>query len=227
MAKMIQSKPLYQQVVDHIKDGIARGIYPKDELLPSERVLMEGLGVGRVTVREGLRILSEAGVIRTVKGKGSFVAVSWQDLQNDPEQEEFRRHFRESTQLRLLLEPSVAREVALHANDEELRAIRDSMTADGVHPENFHTTVIKALHNEALEELFGRLGELENSPVQYNNTLVQPVAQEGTLHTFQEQHVQIYEAIARRDGDAAFTLMRRHLEYVQKTYENYFGILCS
>lgn len=226
MAKMVQSKPLYQQVVDHIKDGIARGIYLKDELLPSERILMERLGVGRVTVREGLRILGEAGVIRTVKGKGSFVAVSWQELQNDPEQEEFRRHFRESTQLRLLLEPSVAREVALRASDEELRAIRASVTADGIHPENFHTAVIKALHNEALEELFGRLGELENSPVQYN-TLVQPAAQEGTIHAFQEQHVQIFEAIFRRDGDAAFTLMRRHLEYVQKTYENYFGILCS
>lgn len=222
MGKMVHAKTLYQQVVDYIKEGIARGVYAKGELLPSERVLMERLGVGRVTVREGLRILSQAGVIRTVKGKGSFVAVDWQDLRGDEEQEAFRRRFQESTQLRRLLEPAIAREVALHASDEDLRAIRACMDPTDFLPETFHASVMKALHNDVLMELFGRLSELENGPPQ--SVLRQPTAQEWYFECLQKQHIQIYDALLRRDGDAAYTLMLRHMEFVQQAYESYFSL---
>ena len=66
---------LYTQVLEQVKSMIAQGVYQKGDLLPSEKELIEMMGVSRITVRKALQILSEAGVIETRKGKGSFVAV--------------------------------------------------------------------------------------------------------------------------------------------------------
>ena len=68
---------LYTQVLEQVKSMIAQGVYQKGDLLPSEKELIEMMGVSRITVRKALQILSEAGVIETRKGKGSFVPVSW------------------------------------------------------------------------------------------------------------------------------------------------------
>ena len=65
---------LYTQVLEQVKSMIAQGVYKKGDLLPSEKELIEMMGVSRITVRKALQILSEAGVIETRKGKGSFVA---------------------------------------------------------------------------------------------------------------------------------------------------------
>ena len=71
---------LYTQVLEQVKSMIAQGVYQKGDLLPSEKELIEMMGVSRITVRKALQILSEAGVIETRKGKGSFVAVDASEL---------------------------------------------------------------------------------------------------------------------------------------------------
>ena len=71
---------LYTQVLEQVKSMIAQGVYKKGDLLPSEKELIEMMGVSRITVRKALQILSEAGVIETRKGKGSFVAVDASEL---------------------------------------------------------------------------------------------------------------------------------------------------
>ena len=71
---------LYTQVLEQVKSMIAQGVYKKGDLLPSEKEIIEMMGVSRITVRKALKILSEAGVIETRKGKGSFVAVDASEL---------------------------------------------------------------------------------------------------------------------------------------------------
>lgn len=80
MTKVTSGKKLYEQVVERINTMIAQGIYQKGDLLPSEKELMEMMGVSRITVREALRLLGETGVIQTVKGKGSYLLMDWQQL---------------------------------------------------------------------------------------------------------------------------------------------------
>ena len=57
MTKVTSGKKLYEQVVERINTMIAQGIYQKGDLLPSEKELMEMMGVSRITVREALRLL--------------------------------------------------------------------------------------------------------------------------------------------------------------------------
>ena len=67
----LSSNPLYEQVFNRIKDSVRSGEYKKGDLIPSEKELMELMGVSRVTVRQALKMLSDSGIIETRKGKGS------------------------------------------------------------------------------------------------------------------------------------------------------------
>lgn len=69
------NRHLYLQVIDHLKQDIADGIYKEKEKLPSEFDLAKQLGVSRATLREALRILEEENVIIRRHGVGTFVNV--------------------------------------------------------------------------------------------------------------------------------------------------------
>ena len=90
---------LYTQVLEQVKSMIAQGVYKKGDLLPSEKELIEMMGVSRITVRKALQILSEAGVIETRKGKGSFVAGANTELIREEHLRRLEDHLREAVSL--------------------------------------------------------------------------------------------------------------------------------
>jgi len=65
--------PVYYRVADDIKQQIESGALKDGELIPTEAQLCEQYAISRMTVRQGIALLAEAGLIDTVKGKGSFV----------------------------------------------------------------------------------------------------------------------------------------------------------
>ncbi|MDR3190699.1 MAG: trehalose operon repressor [Lactobacillaceae bacterium] len=65
----VQYKIIYQQ----LKEQILSNQIPAGDLLPSEPVLRDTLGVSRDTVRKALNLLEQDGLIQKKKGKGSFV----------------------------------------------------------------------------------------------------------------------------------------------------------
>jgi len=67
-------KPLYQQVVDALRDEILRGKYPVGGQLPTEGELSERFSVSRHTVREALRYLRSDGLVSSRQGAGTIVA---------------------------------------------------------------------------------------------------------------------------------------------------------
>ena len=115
----LSNKPLYDQVFDQIKDMIRSGTYCAGDQLPSEKELMERMGVSRVTVRQALRLLADAGIIETRKGKGSIVSVDWKNLLDPGElkdqAEKYWRQFELSTKARRLIEPAIAKQAAFLA----------------------------------------------------------------------------------------------------------------
>jgi len=72
--------PLYLQLKDLLASRITDGLLQPGDALPSERQLCEEFSLSRTTVREALRELSNQGLIRTVPGRGAFVATSQFDL---------------------------------------------------------------------------------------------------------------------------------------------------
>ncbi|MEU3742129.1 MULTISPECIES: FadR/GntR family transcriptional regulator [unclassified Streptomyces] len=58
----------YQRVAEQIEERILSGDLPPGSRLPGERELVSRFGVGRSTVREALRVLQSAGLIRSRPG---------------------------------------------------------------------------------------------------------------------------------------------------------------
>lgn len=65
---------LYRQIKDLFVSEIEAGALGPHEHLPSERELVEELGVSRITVRQALRELVQEGYLYSAPGKGFFVA---------------------------------------------------------------------------------------------------------------------------------------------------------
>jgi len=67
-------KPIYEQLVDKIKELIIHRILRPDEQLPSVRALSSQLTVNPNTIQRAYRELENQGYLYSIKGKGNFVA---------------------------------------------------------------------------------------------------------------------------------------------------------
>jgi GntR family transcriptional regulator len=65
--------PLYVQLANLIAADIANGTLKPDEWLPSASRLMRMHGIGRGTVRQAMRVLSERGLVGMLGCRGSYV----------------------------------------------------------------------------------------------------------------------------------------------------------
>ena len=71
----IVPRPAYKVVSDAIEAKIAAGELKVGDRLPTEADLSSALGVNRSTVREGIRLLEESGIVERRAGRRLFVVV--------------------------------------------------------------------------------------------------------------------------------------------------------
>ena len=68
--------PIYEQLVDQVKNEIISGALKENEALPSVRALSGELRISALTVKKAYDRLEEEGFVVTVHGKGSYVAAA-------------------------------------------------------------------------------------------------------------------------------------------------------
>ena len=68
------SVPIYEQIKNTIKNAIISNELKEEEMLPSVRNLANDLKISFLTVKKAYDELEAEGFIKTVQGKGSFVA---------------------------------------------------------------------------------------------------------------------------------------------------------
>lgn len=66
--------PLYYQIEEYLKQKIEEKEFEVGKMIPSERELSERFEVSRMTVRQAVTNLVNAGVLYREKGKGTYVA---------------------------------------------------------------------------------------------------------------------------------------------------------
>lgn len=66
--------PMYQQIMEQIKNLVAIGDWPPGQQLPSIREMAVATKVSVITVKRAYQELESEGVIVTQHGKGSFIA---------------------------------------------------------------------------------------------------------------------------------------------------------
>ena len=118
---------LYEKVVRELKTRIMSGVYKKGDALPSEKELIETMGVSRITVRRALSILADAGLIETSQGRKRHVIFDAGTLSDNSDlstfASEYVERFRSVGQIRLMIEPAVAQAVASTASEKDIERL--------------------------------------------------------------------------------------------------------
>jgi DNA-binding GntR family transcriptional regulator len=73
----LSKEPIYQQLLNALKEAILSGEMKYGTLLPSEETLADAYGISRVVVRQAYQELAQMQLIESVKGKGSQVVYAF------------------------------------------------------------------------------------------------------------------------------------------------------
>ena len=95
--------------------------------LPAERELCESLGVSRGDLRKALAVLEKDGRIWRHVGKGTFVGSGPIEETIGISEIAGRTNPADVMRARLIIEPEIAREAALHATLDDIAAMRQSL----------------------------------------------------------------------------------------------------
>ncbi|WP_300675549.1 FCD domain-containing protein [Soonwooa sp.] len=169
MNQPIQRKSLATEVADLLKHRIRSGAFAVDAKLPPEPELMKEFGVGRSTVREAIKLLSNAGFVVVKHGLGTFVVSrhGTDALQEEIKNADFAEIFEVRRILELqIIEKSVANrsgeDVALlHKNlDDRKKYASEDNLLDCIEADiNFHINIANACGNRILASLYKTLSQ--------------------------------------------------------------------
>ncbi len=80
-------KPIYEQIIDNIKQLVVSGVLKRDDQVPSVRQLAQELAINPNTIQKAYAELERQGVIYSLKGRGSFVGSSLHELRSIQQKE--------------------------------------------------------------------------------------------------------------------------------------------
>jgi DNA-binding GntR family transcriptional regulator len=197
-----------QRIVESVTTAIVeRRLMPGTKL--AEQQIADIFGVSRTVVRQALNQLSRDHLVRLEPARGAFVA--------QPGVDEARQVF----EVRSMLETALARQLAARITDAQvaelrrhLRDERDAVERTDVSGRtrllaDFHVVLARMLGNEVLAQLLADL--LSRS------SLISLMYQSAhSAEHSQDEHVQIVDALERRDARAAARLMEQHLGNVER-----------
>lgn len=223
MFTAVQNKRVFEEVLEQLKRLIRAGKLVPGNRLPPERELAEMLGVSRASLRVALRLLEALGAVSSKPGGGTvlqeprldrvFLSLGAFLFIDDTT-------YRESYEVRCMLEGQTARLAAQRATAADLEEIKrwhDILTtSDDVAvltdaDFRFHHAIARASHNSALCKVWefsaGLFGESMWRTRQW--LFEMPAAAERIAR----QHHELYVAICARDPDRAEKAMAEHLTY--------------
>jgi GntR family transcriptional repressor for pyruvate dehydrogenase complex len=224
----IRPKKISEEIVEQIKNLIAKGELKPGHRIPSERDLAVMLGVSRPSVREAIMVLEAMGFLESRQGGGTFVRTLTETSIADPlailvEQRD-PEMLRALAEVRMGLESWSAYLAAQRATEEEITEIRrlfgimeEQAASGGWDPDvdaRFHYAITAAAHNSLQMHVLNSVHTLFHATIQV--ALMEFYRQQGTIEKLRIQHAAILEAIAARDPELARATMMTHLTMVEE-----------
>ena len=86
------SVPIYEQIKKSIINQILEGELNVDELLPSIRVLAGDIKISAMTIKKAYDELEKEGYLKSIQGKGTFVAPKNTELAKEQAQKDIEKY---------------------------------------------------------------------------------------------------------------------------------------
>ncbi|WP_236788949.1 FadR/GntR family transcriptional regulator [Amycolatopsis sp. GM8] len=199
----------FEETVERLLQSIRLGVVGAGERLPPERELAERLGVSRVTLREALHALSDAGYVESRRGRygGSFVREPLPAPVSGP-----RPELEDTLSLRYVLETGAAELAAtrLSARDHLMATLAEASAADlsdyRRRDSRLHLAIAEATGSASLTSA------VADARMRVNRLLDEIPLLEPNLDHSNAQHRVVVAAILDGDPPAARAAMAEHLD---------------
>ena len=217
MISLIRKHTLVEEVSDQLAGAIRSGGLVMDGLLPSERHLAEQFGVSRPVVREATKRLELQGLVEVRQGVGIRVVdrlhapVSAAARLLRPDEAE---RLRQSLEVRLALEPVIARRAAERTGAGGLLELKRLHTALELAPDLASAMECDLAFHRELARLSGNeiFGLMLDSIADLGRESRRATMSEAGVGRAIKQHAAVLASLERHDGAGAEKAMRRHIE---------------
>ncbi len=215
-----------EQIASQIRQAIRSGRLVSGQRLPPEHDLAEDYKVSRATVREAMKILSAAQLVKASRGAagGTFVVMPERDAVAESLGETIELWFQagdtsaaDVDEARLWIERGCMRVAAESRTEDDLRAIADALEASRelsidtdeflAFDLEFHVAISRAAHNAVLELA---MTAIHLARPRTNTLLIEALQRAPVI----EQHEVILAALRAGDPDDAEQAFVAHFDYM-------------
>lgn len=218
----IERKKVSELVLEELKKMIKSGEIPLNSKLPTEKELTQRFGVSRVPLREALSVLEASGIIESKQGGGNWVKEV--NLARMFETAHFEMvdisQVLDLLEMRTIIESEAAFLAASRHKEEDIKKLNLSLDAfrEVMNDEwsvgyeadfSFHRLLVKAAYNPFLTKTMNNLSDLHLRALKFS--LEKNLGWTAKRKEVYLEHVEIYEAVKRRDGHTAKKAVINHL----------------
>lgn len=224
----VLKQSLSDSLAQRIRGMIHRGDYTLGDRLPPIMEMARRFGVGHPTIREALKKLETMGIVEIRHGSGVYVTRSEEVLvlaSPGYSGTVTKKLLLDLIHTRIPLEMHSVSEAIKNATLEDLVALRHTLTTAGQNLGNddvlnevnmsFHRQIARASGNAVLTQLLDVLHDLFTE----EQRLILGIF--GSRERDHQEHLGILEALELRDETLAVERMRKHLEGVADSIEQW------
>lgn len=223
-----KSKQAYQKVIEYINEQVDTGTLGRGDKVPSERKLVEILGIGRNSIREALEILDILGILDRRQGDGTYIREHFDNWFVQPMTlgyllSETRRN--EIFEFRNMIEVEIAELAAQRITDDEietlsqcyerLRQAKSELEASKL-DKLFHSLLAKASKNAIIANSYNAIDYMLDLFI-YDMRVEAYKDKRQELVDF--VHRNLFDAVVTRDPVEAREAMKRHMNIIRKYFE--------
>ncbi len=230
----VHTRRAFEEVISQVAERIRSGELRAGDRLPGERVMSEQMGVSRPTIREAIRLLADAGVVKVRAGAGGGVVVLTDYVPLSLESNGGEMAISEIgsvLEARRMLEPRVAQLAAVRGREEDFAAMAESIELQrklaGDYRESererayqidlqFHNLLARATRNPTVIKL---MGELFQDLYMATTVVDLAVSPEWGV----DIHERTLEALRSGNMKAIDTVMDEHLARTEELWERATG----
>lgn len=218
--KKVTKTLLYEKVIKHIMESINNGEISPGDRFPTERDLVEKMGISRNVLREAFHILEDKGLIISIQGKGRYLReLPLGDFHpKDIVVELEKCSLLEIYEVRKMVELNCMELVIKNAEEEDIRDIEkvyNDLAAEFLKKRStvgefqMHMAYAEKTKNYYLKQV---LALTLNLILKFMKSTFNKVVDEYELNNFIQDHGEIIECIKERNTEKAKQIMEMHLD---------------
>ena len=232
----VATRRTFEEAVEQIAEKIKAGDLHSGDRLPSERELAAQMRISRPTLREAIKVLTEAGVLEVRRGQSGGIFVASELIPRELLRSRQEIRFGEIAgvlEARRLLEPRVAQLAAVHATEDdfaamartierqrELAASDDFLSHEDLFLQldlKFHLTLARATRNATIVGLMRTM--LRQLEIARDMAMHAPLVPDWTI----DIHERTLAAVRAADFPLIDEVMDEHLAQLEQIWERETG----